>query len=201
MSRTALFWNERYRGDDFVYGTAPNRFLSDNLHLIKGPVLSLSEGEGRHAVFLARHGLSVLGVDISAVALAKAKRLAISQGVQIQTELADLADFIPLPEHYQTVISVWAHLPSNVRAVLYPRVKKALKRNGLIIMLGYSEKQPQYRSGGPQEPDLLLSLDKVRAEWDDFEPLLLEEREQQVIEGTGHTGLASVIRFIGRKKA
>jgi hypothetical protein len=36
---------------------------------LTGPVLSLSEGEGRNAVFLAGLGLDVLGVDLSAVGL------------------------------------------------------------------------------------------------------------------------------------
>jgi methylase of polypeptide subunit release factors len=73
--------------------------------LIEGPVLSLSEGEGRNAVFLAARGLEVLGVDISAVALEKAKALAESKGVAISTLVTDLATFEPEAGHYGSVIS------------------------------------------------------------------------------------------------
>ena len=59
-------WNERFASPDYVYGTAPNDFLAEHAGLLKGPVLSLCEGEGRNGVFLASRGLEVLGVDGSA---------------------------------------------------------------------------------------------------------------------------------------
>ena len=62
------FWNKRYANRDYLYGTEPNSFLSEQYSLLSSPVLSLSEGEGRNAVFLAARGLEVIAVDISAVA-------------------------------------------------------------------------------------------------------------------------------------
>ncbi|MEP7016089.1 MAG: SAM-dependent methyltransferase, partial [Verrucomicrobiota bacterium] len=56
-------WNLRYASDAFAYGTEPNSFLMQNANILVGPVLSLAEGEGRNAVFLASLGLDVLGVD------------------------------------------------------------------------------------------------------------------------------------------
>ena len=76
------FWNKRYANGGYLYGTEPNVFLAAHCSLLSGPVLSLSEGEGRNAVFLASRGLDVLGVDISMVALEKAKKLARSRGNQ-----------------------------------------------------------------------------------------------------------------------
>ena len=61
------FWDERYNADEYLYGTEANAFLVKHADLLQGPVLSLSEGEGRNAVFLATRGLSVLGVDCSEV--------------------------------------------------------------------------------------------------------------------------------------
>jgi len=74
-------WNERYAGADYFYGTEPNTFLAEHAKLLTGPVLSLAEGEGRNAVFLASLGLDVLGVDSSEVGLAKAQNLAAAKGV------------------------------------------------------------------------------------------------------------------------
>lgn len=91
-------WNQRYNSDDFAYGTEPNLFLADNSQILIGPVLSLAEGEGRNAVFLASLGLDVLAVDGSEVGLAKAQTLAASRGLVIQTEVADLATYEP-PEN------------------------------------------------------------------------------------------------------
>src|SRR6476659_10030329 len=94
------FWDKRYANPDYLYGTEPNSFLAEHCGLLSGPVLSLSEGEGRNAVFLAARGLEVTGVDISSVALEKAKTLAKSRGVEFKTVVADLAAFEPEENHY-----------------------------------------------------------------------------------------------------
>ena len=52
-------WDERYAGPEFAYGTEPNDFLAATAERYLpagGEVLSLAEGEGRNAVFLARRG-------------------------------------------------------------------------------------------------------------------------------------------------
>jgi hypothetical protein len=41
------FWNKRYAGEDYLNGTEPNSFLVEQYIQLRGPVLSLSEGEGR----------------------------------------------------------------------------------------------------------------------------------------------------------
>ena len=120
-------WNERYGSDEYIYGTQPNVFLAENAKLLTGPVLSLAEGEGRNAVFLASLGLDVLGVDSSEVGLAKARTLAESRGVGIKTEVADLATYDPPENCFGAVISVFAHLPSEIRGRLYRLVEQSLK--------------------------------------------------------------------------
>ena len=109
------FWNQRYAVDRFVYGTEPNSFLAEQSGLLTSPVLSLSEGEGWNAVFLATLGLDVLGVDISSVDLEKARQLAHSRGVKIRTEVADLATYDPGETRFGAVVSIFAHLPGAIR--------------------------------------------------------------------------------------
>ena len=165
-------WDACCASQDYFYGTAPNDFLAAHAGMIDGPVLSLAEGEGRNAVFLARRGLQVRGVDSSAVGLAKAHRLAAEHGVAIDTTVADLAGYLPEPGHYAAVVvSVFAHLPSAVRD-----------------------------TGGPKDLDMLMSVDKLRTAFPSLEPLL-REVERDVHEGCGHTGRAQVVQFIGRKPA
>ncbi len=70
-------WDERYSAEEYAYGTKPNQFLEEHVNQIpKGKVLSLAEGEGRNAVFLAKQGYSVTAVDASIVGLNKARKLA-----------------------------------------------------------------------------------------------------------------------------
>lgn len=194
-------WDERFAGADFFYGTAPNDFLAAHAGELSGPVLSLAEGEGRNAVFLAQRGLDVLGVDLAATGLHKAERLAAERGVRIRTQQADLADYVPEPGAWGAVVSVFAHLPGAVRARLYPRIEAALAPGGLLLMEAYSEDQLRHATGGPKDIDMLMSVDKVRAGFPHLQPVLLRQIEREVHEGRGHTGLASVVQFIGRKPA
>ena len=57
-------WDERYLEPGFAYGTEPNDFLVSVAGRIPcGKILSLCEGEGRNAVFLASAGYKVSAVD------------------------------------------------------------------------------------------------------------------------------------------
>ncbi|MEJ7138346.1 SAM-dependent methyltransferase [Amphibiibacter pelophylacis] len=192
-------WNERYSAPDYVYGTEPNAFLAQQASRLQGPVLSLAEGEGRNAVHLAHLGLDVLGVDSSDVGLAKAQRLAGERGVRIATQVTDLAEFMPQAGHYGAVVSIFAHLPSRLRQRLYPLVEQALKPGGLLVLEAYTPRQIARGTGGPKDVDMLLDADLLRRAFPGLEPLLLQETERDVTEGRLHTGVASVVQFVGRK--
>lgn len=194
-------WNERYTVDEYIYGTEPNSFLAEHAEMLSGPVLSLAEGEGRNAVFLASLGLKVRGVDGSDVGLAKAQALARLKGVEIQTEVVDLGMYEPEANHFGSVVSISAHLPSVVREKLYPLVVRCLRPGGLILLEAYSENQLARDTGGPKDSDMLMTRAKIEREFPNCEPILLRELEREVCEGTYHTGVASVVQFIGRKKA
>jgi len=194
------FWNKRYDSGNYIYGEEPNSFLAEHYKLLYNPVLSLSEGEGRNAVFLASHGLEVTGVDFSTVALEKAKKLAKSRGVEIKTIVADLATFEPEENNYGSVVSISAHLPSTIRKRLYPLIERALKSKGIIILEAYSENQLSRNTGGPKNADMLMTVDKLNREFPNLEAIHLCEVEREIKEGEGHAGMASVVQFIGRKK-
>ncbi|MCA9033141.1 MAG: class I SAM-dependent methyltransferase [Planctomycetaceae bacterium] len=192
-------WNERYSGDEYAYGTEPNTFLAEHAHMLEGPVLSLAEGEGRNAVYLATLGLSVLGVDSSDVGLAKAQQLAKARNVEIETEVADLATFEPRANHYGAVISIWAHMPSLMRARLCPLIEQCLKPGGLVLLEAYSENQLHYGTGGPKDRDMLMTCEKIVQAFPNLETVLLTETEREIHEGKYHKGLSSVIQYIGQK--
>ena len=66
-------WDQRFSGDEYVYGTEPNLFFKEKLEGLKpGKLLLPAEGEGRNAVFAARLGWQVKAVDYSVQARMKA---------------------------------------------------------------------------------------------------------------------------------
>lgn len=193
-------WDQRYDSDGYIYGTQPNSFLVENAKLLSGPVLSLAEGEGRNAVFLASLGLDVLGVDGSEVGLAKARALAQSRGVAVRTQVADLATYVPPENCNGSVVSISCHLPNSIRRRLHRLAERSLKPGGIFLLEGYSKSQISRDTGGPKDPDLLASCFDLEEDFRNCELILSREVEREVIEGEYHSGLASVVQFIAKKK-
>ncbi|MEP7014902.1 MAG: class I SAM-dependent methyltransferase, partial [Verrucomicrobiota bacterium] len=155
----------------------------------------------RNAVFLASLGLDVLGVDGSEVGLAKAQKLAASRGLAIRTEVADLATYEPPENFFGSVVSISAHLPSDIRKRLHRLVERSLKPGGIMLLEAYTKAQVNRNTGGPKDPDMLMARVDIEKEFPNCETILSQEIEREVIEGEFHTGLASVVQFIARKKA
>jgi SAM-dependent methyltransferase len=195
------FWNARYGGADFFYGTAPNEFLASVAARIPaGPVLCLAEGEGRNAVFLASRGHAVTAVDQSAVGLAKAEALARSRGVPLTAVVADLSDFEIMPQAWAGIVAIFMHLPPALRGSVLARAARGLRPDGVFVMEAYTPAQLAHDTGGPRDATLLPTLAALQAELGNMEWLVARELERDVREGGGHTGLASVVQVLGRRR-
>lgn len=196
------FWDSRYSGNDFFYGTAPNDFLAARAEVLPagGRVLCLAEGEGRNAVFLAERGLQVTGVDGSKVGLEKAQRLAQQRNVPLATEVADLSDFDLGAARWDGVVSIWCHLPQPLRASLHPRIVSALAPGGVFILEHYHPRQLGRGTGGPSDASMMITLEELRRDFAELEELHAFEGERDVHEGAGHGGLSVVTQFIARRR-
>jgi SAM-dependent methyltransferase len=197
----AAFWNSRYAGDTYFYGHEPNDFLKERAALFaKGDdTLCLADGEGRNGVFLATLGARVTAVDLSPVALEKAKRLAGERGVDLETEVVDLAVWDLGVDRWDAVVSIWAHLPPAVRSVLHPKIARAVRPGGILFVEHYHPQQIPYKTGGPPDPAWMLTLDELSRDFPDWERIHVFEGERDVREGSGHGGLSYVTQAILRR--
>ncbi len=196
-------WNERYKAEHYIYGTEPNDFLAAHIDCIPagGRVLCLADGEGRNGVFLARRGFQVTSVDLSEVGLDKARRLADSHGVSLTLVHADLADFPLGVNAWEGIVSIFCHLPSAIRAPLYASLPASLTPEGVFLLEAYSPAQLPRDTGGPKDPDMLLTADTLRRELPGLDFSLLRETERSIVEGTHHTGIGAVVQAIGTRRA
>jgi SAM-dependent methyltransferase len=193
-------WDDRYAQPGFAYGTQPNDFLAAVASQIPpGPVLSLGEGEGRNAAFLASLGHDVLAVDQSAVGLDKARRLAEERGLVVRTHPANLAAFPIEPGAWAGIVSIYCHLPPAIRVPLYSAVVRGLRPGGVFVLEAYTPRQFGRGTGGPPSPEMMVSLDDLTKELAGLEFLHALKTEREVREGTYHTGLASVVQLVARR--
>lgn len=195
-------WDERFGGDEYAYGKAPNEFLASVADRIPmGRVLCLAEGEGRNGVFLAERGYAVTAVDSSSVGLAKARRLAAERGVAIETVHADLEDFAIEPAAWRGIVSIWAHLPRPVRAQVHAGVVHGLVPGGVFILEAYTPAQLEYGTGGPPVAERLVHLSSLREELAGLEFEIGRETVREVHEGRLHHGLSAVVQVVAVKPA
>jgi len=200
MSET--FWNQRYSGDDLAYGETPNEFLSimASRFPTSGQALDIGAGEGRNALFLASRGLDVLAVDQSEVGMQKAQRLAQERGLTLRTQAMDLQEFDAEHNSMDVISSIFVHLPATLRRVLHKRVSEWLKPGGVFVLEAYAPDQIKRGTGGPKDPSLLASLDVILSELDGLEVEHQVALVRNVSEGRFHSGEASVVQVLARKK-
>ncbi|GAA6143806.1 class I SAM-dependent methyltransferase [Hydrogenophaga sp. 5NK40-0174] len=198
------FWDERFSGDAFKYGTRPNAFLAEQAHRLPpgARVLVPGDGEGRNSVWLAEQGFDVTAMDSSSVGLEKGARLASGRGVKVDTVLADLAEWTPPAGQFDAVVLVYVHLPSSIRAAAHQRLAKALCPGGWLILEGFHPEQLKHNSGGPKDVDMLMTPTLLDADFGGLlTPVLSWEGETTLDEGPGHQGLARVTRWVGCRSA
>ncbi|RTL52116.1 MAG: class I SAM-dependent methyltransferase [Rhodocyclaceae bacterium] len=195
-------WDERYSTEDYAYGKLPNDFLKENLlALPRGRILSIAEGEGRNAVFLARHGYAVTAMDGSSVGLGKARQLAAEHGVSIETVCADLEDFDFGVNQWEGIVCIFCPLPAALRQTVFQRVTAALKPGGVFLIEAYRPEQLQHGTGGGKSADTMTTEADLRAGLAGLRFQHLQSLERSVIEGSYHTGLGAVVQAIAIKAA
>jgi len=199
-------WNDRYSTYEFAYGEQPNNYLKEQLlQLETGTVLFPAEGEGRNAVFAAKLGWEVSAFDISIEGKNKALQLAENNNVSIDYQVGELQELDYKAEQFDAIALIYAHFPSAIKSAYHKTLSNYLRKGGLLIFEAFSKKHLDYlakneKVGGPKEIDMLFSIEEIRADFENYEIIVLEEKEIELNEGLFHNGLGSVIRFVGRKK-
>lgn len=206
MKKIADIWDERYSGNEYVYGEQPNNYLKEQLGKIPvGHILFAGEGEGRNAVYAAGLGWKVSAYDISREGKRKAQQLADRHHVQIDYRVGELHELNYGKEQFDAVILIFAHFPADRRASIHKALSDCLRSGGILILEAFSKNHARYQAvnpgaGGPRDIAMLLSADDVKNDFLQLDIIQLEETEVNLAEGTYHNGLSAVVRFTGRKR-
>lgn len=133
----AEVWDAMYSSRPKVWSGRPNaQLIAEASGLAPGSALDLGCGEGADAIWLAQHGWSVTGVDVSAVALERAAAHASDAGCRVEWIRQDLAGWVPEQE-YDLVSAQFLH--SDVMAwqdALRPAVT-AVRTGGTLLIVGH----------------------------------------------------------------
>lgn len=195
-------WDERFSNPAAVYGDAPNEYLqSQTFRLRPGTnVLVPADGYGRNGIWLAKQGFHVHTVDLSPVGVERARKAAAAAGVAMKIEVADLATWNWPESEFDAVVSIFFHMPSNVRGRTHGSMLRALKPGGFVILEAFTPAQLQFTSGGPKQVELLYTAGLLRNDFAGAEIVQLEEKEIRLNEGHMHSGPGAVVQAVLRRK-
>ncbi len=193
-SEAERFWEEHYRGHEHVWGGRANAVLVDVVgSLPAGAALDLGCGEGGDAIWLARLGWSVTGVDVSATALERASSHAAEAGVgdRIDFQRHDLPRTFPVGT-FDLVSAQHLHSPVEFpRERVLREAARAVAPGGLLLVVDHASVPPWSWSDPdtrfPTPEETLAKLDLVPEEWH-TERLGAPERQ-----ATGPNGESAVV--------
>lgn len=111
-------------------------------------VLDLGCGQGRDALFIARRGHRVVGVDLSPTGVAQLLADAQAEGLTIEGVVADLREYEPSGEYDVIVIDRTLHMLDEVeqRLQVLAAVSQATRAEGFVLIADERANMPAFKA-------------------------------------------------------
>lgn len=143
------YFEKLYEEEACKWGLKPDFILTHYLDLFpRGTVLDLGMGEGRNALFLAKRGFDVEGIDLSRTAVERCLQMAREKNVNISAHVGDLRKFKIQRDKYSLIIAAGASLnffkKSEIEGII-AKIKKGVRKEGFVFVSVASIDEPLYR--------------------------------------------------------
>lgn len=143
------FWDERYGEREPLFSGEPNGVLvAEVSDLPPGRALDAGTGEGGDAIWLARRGWRVTGMDISGVALGRAAKAAAEAAVEVEWVRADLLSAPPEAGAYDLVSAQYLPIPRQPDHAAVRALIAAVAPGGTLLFVHHDPTElPEDREG------------------------------------------------------
>ncbi|MHA7281332.1 class I SAM-dependent methyltransferase [Arthrobacter sp. TMS2-4] len=169
---TQEFWDDRYRQRTRIWSGKPNRqFVAVAEALPPGRALDVGCGEGADAAWLASRGWDVLGVDVSEVALGRARAHAETLDPAVSARLdwrqVDLLASPELPRDLDLVSVQFLHLREPERSRVIRELAALVGVGGSLLIVAHDPSDLHSGVGRPHQADLFSTPEDMAALLDD----------------------------------
>lgn len=191
MESDRVKWNQRYREGAYVSRKHPTELLEVWLERLPHAVaLDVACGSGRNARFIAQSAQRVIGIDISDVAIAQARKLA-SHLDNVEFTVIDLDEGISFEQQFDLIVMV-----RYVNFELMCMLPEFLVPGGALFIEEHLRwDDPDLELAGPKNPDYRIEPGAVARALDSLKPL--HTFEGLVTDPLGEQ--SALAQFIGRK--
>jgi SAM-dependent methyltransferase len=173
----AAEWDARYRErDGTMWSGRPNgRLVAEVADVVPGRALDVGCGEGADAIWLAQRGWAVTAIDISEVAVGRAREAAEAAGATIEWICGDALQ-VHLPAHSFDLVSMhYPALPKAAGAAAVQALVDTVHPGGLLLAVYHDlddDHREHMKSRGIDPADYIDCDDLTRLLGDDFTPEL-----------------------------
>ena len=186
-------FDKYYKRKPHVYGIEPSDWVVKINEYKKLPasVLDLGVGQGRNAIYLAKQGYEVTGVDNSKVGIKQCLREAKNNKVNLECVLENIEDY-QYEKKFDVILSAATfHFLGNQKTIgkVIDQAKDHTKKSGLNVISVPTDTKIAMKFPYYFKPD---ELSKYYQDWK-----ILESGEIEDLFSTGKIGTISFI--IGRK--
>lgn len=200
-------YDQWYTTQEYYWGKRPSVMCDRVIEIIRPSsnyrpkLLDLGCGEGRNAVYFAKQGFEVVGIDMSLSGLEKTKEYAEEEGVYVKTTQADITNYEP-EDVYDVIFSTGTlqYLPPEVRDQRFQNYKDCTSPNGVNALNVFVEKPFIPRAPDAEASACLYKSGELMSYYWDWEILYgAEEIFDCMSSGVPHKH--AVNRIIARKVA
>ncbi|RKS74118.1 methyltransferase family protein [Motilibacter peucedani] len=183
----AAEWDERYSAAERVWSGEPNGALvAEVSDLAPGRALDVGCGEGADAVWLARRGWQVTALDVSGIALERARRHAEEAGVEVEWVHAGLVEAGLPAGGFELVSAQYAVLLKTPGAVAERALADLVAPGGTLLVVHHDiEHSHDHGHGhdGGFDPELYALPADVAGVLGEEWVVEVDERRPRVVSG------------------
>lgn len=179
-----------------MWSGRPNgRLVAEVTGLAAGSALDVGCGEGADAIWLAQQGWTVTAIDISEVALRRAREAAGRAGVSIEWVSGDALE-VPIPPRSFDLVSMqYPALPKVAGGQAVRTLIDTVRPGGLLLAVYHDldEEHRQHMKSRGVDPADYFGADDLRAFLDDEFTVELYEVEPRIDPPPGAPHVADIV--------